>query len=623
MKRATWIAGLAAVVLCAGLAGAQEKKAASKVEAVTLYRGSALVTRTVTLPNEAGELVLVVENLPGAVQADSLNAAGGEDVKVRSVRFRQSAVPEVPSKDAAELDARIKDASARLFANQQMMKLLADKAAYLNNLEKFSADKGKDEMSKGTLNPEAIAKVSEFLFAQRTKLVEDQIKLTAEQQSISEEIDLLARKRRELSGAGGKVSREAVIFLSKVKAGAGQVSLSYVVSSANWTPGYTFRLDGDNTKVQLDYVAHVQQLSGEDWSDVKLTLSTATPRMNAEIPLLAPMWVALGPVGGAPMPNADEFSANMPPSQTGQQAQPGKGGNLYAQQRESQIAALNTWNTARPNKQSDEQVGWELNRLAADNQNLELTLGKKQLREWAAGARAIEEGLAVAYELPGTISLASRNDMQMVGILTTSLPGKSYYEVAPLLATYVFQGTDLVNTTGLPMLAGNYQAYVGQEFVGSGQLPLVAKGQNFSIGFGVDTQLRCTRELKDKTDKTELGSRVQSFAYALTVENFKDKPVTIRLIDRIPVTKNVDMAIKLTETSSELSKDTEYLSALRDKGILRWDIEVPATAIGSKAKKVEYTFEMKFASDRTAGAMPAALDAEMRREYQQMLQDKK
>ena len=67
-----------------------------------------------------------------------------------------------------------------------------------------------------------------------------------------------------------------------------------VVSKASWTPLYDLRAAIDNNNkalISLQYRATIVQQTGEDWSDVKLTLSTASPQLGSTIPTLNPLWI--------------------------------------------------------------------------------------------------------------------------------------------------------------------------------------------------------------------------------------------------------------------------------------------------------------------------------------------
>jgi len=243
-------------------------------------------------------------------------------------------------------------------------------------------------------------------------------------------------------------------------------------------------------------------------------------------------------------------------------------------------------------------AGWELNRLAAESQRLELNVNKDVVRDGRLAIQAIEEGLAVSYALEGKMSLASRAERQLAQIADVNLPGEIGYEAIPLLTGYIYRGAEVTNSSTLPLLAGPYSAYTEREFVGTGRIPVIAQGQKFNVGFGVDTQLRCRRELLDKADEISWGNRVQTFHYRLRLENFKKTPVTVRLMDRIPASKTEDIRIELGSVKPAISTDKVYVRDLKPRGILRWDIALPGSAAGAEAVDVEYTFDMKYAKDK-------------------------
>ena len=73
--------------------------------------------------------------------------------------------------------------------------------------------------------------------------------------------------------------------------------LTYIVSGARWTPQYDLRAfitegKGSSSVVKLNYRASIVQSTGEDWNDVSLTLSTASPLQGTAVPSLAPYWIA-------------------------------------------------------------------------------------------------------------------------------------------------------------------------------------------------------------------------------------------------------------------------------------------------------------------------------------------
>ena len=405
--------------------------------------------------------------------------------------------------------------------------------------------------------------------------------MTREGNELRKQLELLQRRRQELAGDPQKTVRQAVLFISKDQTGPAVVRLNYLVSSATWTPSYNVRLANGDRHVIVEYLADVQQVSGEDWSDVTLTLSTATPGLNARNPLLAPLWMTLGVMN----------------NEGNQVAYPQRKGMILGGQRRSVAQYAQTANS----KEAEAELGWNLNRLAANAQRFELAADPDAIRAAKDELRAVHEGMAVSYALDGPMNVDSRSDRQLVQIARMELTTQTHYEATPLLTDYVHRLAKVTNTSDMPLLNGPYGAYIGEEYVGRGQLPVVARGQDVTIGFGIDTQLRCTRELVEKSDIISWGQRIQTFHYRLRLESYKSEPVEIRLYDRIPATKTDELKVTLGEVSDELSDDEVYVRDDKPQGLLRWDVQLAASASGANARDITYSFEMKFAKDAHVG----------------------
>ena len=238
-------------------------------------------------------------------------------------------------------------------------------------------------------------------------------------------------------------------------------------------------------------------------------------------------------------------------------------------------------------------LDFSANEWANSLQYIDLVAGRDVLMA-GMGLRTEDEALSVTYDLPGKISLPSRDDQQMVRIASLKLKGEFYYLAAPVLGPYVYQQADVTNASEVALLSGPVNCYMDGQFKGSGTIPIVAKGQQFTVGFGVESQFRAVRELADKTDRLQGGNRELTFTYRLLLDNYKDKVVKVRLMDRLPDPRGADIRVTLLETSDELSTEPVYLRTLRKSGILLWEIDVPAKASGPSARTVEYKYKLEF-----------------------------
>lgn len=581
----------------APIAGAEAKalSAQGTVEAVTVYRGQALVRRVVEVDAPVGAVDLVVTELPAQIVPGSLYADGDDGVRIRAVRFRTRAVREEPRAEVRRLDAQIEQLNETLRENHVLQTVEAKKEAYLGSIEKFSSGKVKDEMTKGTLKVEAITSLTEFLFAQRSGIAKKTLALKEAQRALHQKLSLLQRRRGELTRGSSRTAREAVVFLDKLRAGKTAIRLSYLVRGASWSPAYNLRSAGRNRQVSLEYNALVQQMSGEDWKGVKLTLSTASPTMVAESPILAPLWIALTP---RPAPKKKDA------------------GWVYRGQRTAGANLKKALAQRDPRqKRSGFEQDWDVNVWANRLQITDLT-ARRDLLLAGRDLAMSDESISVNYALDGRISIPSRSDQQMIQIAALKLQGSFYYQAVPLLTSYVYQQADIVNTSDVALLSGPVNSYLDGQFMGSGRIPMVAKGQRFTAGFGVDSQLRATRELADKTERIQGGNRELTFRYRLLIDNYKDKPVTVRLLDRLPDPRGADIRITLGKLKDPLSDDKLYLRTIRKMGILRWKVEVPAKVSGASARAVVYEFTMEFDRKMHIGELSAAEVERQKKEFQ-------
>lgn len=578
---------------------AQQAAVKGRVVQVTLYRGQALVTREVAVAGDKGSLTIVVGDLPEQVLQGSLFAEGNEQIEIRAVRYRTRAVGQEPREEVRKLDEALEAANQKLALNQQNAQLLAKKSAYLDKLEGFVAPTAKLEVSKGVLNAESLEKITKFSFEQRQEIAAASVKLQAEAKELQAAIELLKRKRAEIAGKAMRMAREAVLFLQKHNDAQQTIRLNYLVEGCGWSPTYTFRSGKEQPQVQIEYNALIHQLTGEDWSDVRLTLSTASPALSSSGPGLAPFHVALssGPKQQVANTRTEVLS----------QAQA-----LRGRQYEAIVSNRNT-----SNFRDNTGTSWTLNGLACQFQVLELTSGKDAVAALQLGTPESTEGPSLSYKLQAPVSLASRRDQQMVRIMQTELPGKLYHVATPVLTSYVYRETEINNSSNHDLLGGPVSVYLDGRFVGRCEIPTVARGQTFVVGFGADAQLRTRRELVAKTEGVQGGNRELNFKYRLVIENYKKTPATVRLFDRLPhAHRSSDVRITLASTGTELSEDKLYQRTERPKNILRWDVEVPAGSVGEQAKLVMYEFSVEF--ERAFSLTAATGSQQLQQEFEQL-----
>ncbi|TWT85978.1 hypothetical protein Pla123a_07860 [Posidoniimonas polymericola] len=604
-----------------------------RVSAVTVYQGQALVTRQIELENAGGLTEIVVTGLPAKVQPGSLYAEPGDGVVVRSVRYRTRPVEQDVRAEVRELDQQLQDLQDKLAANARRRALLGERTEYLKQMEGFTTGTANAELKSGVLNAETLKSLTQFVFQERTEIAEQELTSQVEERELRQELELRQRKRNQLTQGSAKTVREAVVFADLGQPGAKQLSLTYIVTDATWSPSYNLRADAEAGRVTVEYNASIQQMSGEDWTDVDMTLSTATPSLVATAPRLDPLAIRLA----APTPEQQAASRDFAKAKSELMQQQRKLATLrnsyaadspvfdgpMAGERLNDMFADHIQSESAPNAPatpgfaggrgggfggmfagSSVTADAGLNRISDEMQLLDFNgdLGRGRVAEQQP---ANSQGISVSYQLESSASLPSRSDRQLIQIASLPLEGRFYRLATPVLTEFVYKEAMLVNSTDMVLLAGPSATFLAGEFVGRGEVPTVAAGESLQVGLGIDTALRVSRELVEKKSRTQGGNRLVTFDYQLSLENFSGEEVDVRLMDRLPKPNSDEIKVTLVEPGKPLSEDQEYLKKQRKDGLLRWDLKVPAGAAGLDQQTIAYTIQLEYDKQLQIVGMPA------------------
>jgi hypothetical protein len=603
---------LSACITTSATWGAEALETRGTLDAVTVYRGQALVTRVIEIAGPPGLREIVVTDLPEHAIPESLYAESSGQVEVRSVLFRERAVMQDVREEVRKIDDQIRALGDLIAANQQRVNLLNERRVMVEKLEQFTAPTASVELTKGVLDPKALKDMADYLSQQRQSISEDDLKFRLERRDLDEQMVLLQRQRQEVAGASARTSREALIFANVIQADA-RLELRYLVNNASWTPSYSVRAADERDDVVVEYYASIQQGSGENWADVQMTLSTATPSLASRAPMLEPLQLSLASMedekaaqyakgdfwaarkelvdrqqeleqsrGRAGVPQSQTASGNPPPAppppgMSGSGMGGGMPGEAYLDLLDANIAFDKSLNAVACDIQLLELANNDITR----DQNGQLKFGR-------------EEAISVTYLLPSRTSLPSRADRQLVQIASLPMDAEFYRLASPVLTRQVYEEALVTNTSDLVLLAGPVASYVAGEFVGHGNIPTIASGESFTVGLGIDSSLRASRELLDKSESIQGGNRVVELSYRLTIENFNSHDAAIRLMDRMPMSKGADVKVTLVNASADLSDDTAYRSTDHKKGLLRWDLDVPQAAKGTEAVVVDYQLRVEY-----------------------------
>jgi hypothetical protein len=572
------------------------KPSPSRIVSVTVYQNTALVSREVTLPEAAGPVEVVVSPLPPGTLETSLYAEGSDAVRILSTRFRSRAIAEDNREEVRKLEAEIRQVQKGIRENEAELKGVVQNMAFLVKLEGFTAATMTTLTEKGHLDSEKTIAIATHIRETRAKAIKDETRLKQVVEDDQAKLEFLKRQLQEKAGGVSRTERDAVIVLDK-KAGASTAKLNYLVGNATWRPQYKLRAGTKaGEAVTVEYLASVTQQSGEDWEGVQLILSTAQPLLNAAPPDLKSLEVAIGHGGGKPDPGSGTLNV--------------AGGPDVAKALKDNVATANTlrsqsaMNYTAKNPQAGSQLA---NEAAALEQFRDLLTAREEIgKAEGIGLDTLGNGPSVTFRLKGKLTLPSRNDEQTLEITKLELAPKFYFKAVPVVTPHVYRLADLTNTSDFILLPGEATMYLDADFVGQTQIPTVAIGKPFTVGFGVDPQLQIQRKLIDKTRVMQGGNQVLTFKYRILLSSYKTVPVDVQVWDRMPHSEATQSIVPtLSKGEAELSKDALYLRDERPKNLLRWDVKIEPRQNGEKTLNIDYEFKLELDKNVTIGSFLA------------------
>jgi len=556
-------------LLCSSILFAQDPvslemepiEANGAITAVTLYRGRAAVTRTTTLDLKAGGYSIFFRDLSSSTFLDTVQAHVSGNTKLLSVDTSTTPIAKDNSKLLAEINAEIKAVEAKIDSIHARKKA---NGLQISLLEKLIEQAGNDKAEPVDLD--TLADQLDFVGKRMTQLAQSQIDNENELQELKAELQALMRKKNNISQEY-RNQTDAIIDIGLVEAGTVEIEITYLVNNANWKPTYSIRASDGGNEIVIEYSAEISQRTGEHWTDVTLTLSTAQPQRSATPPKPSPWYVDVQ------LPQETRDFANSP--------------QMRGRMRTNYEAA-------------DSAV--------AGGASMGLAELKSMVEDASAEATVVGDGPSVSFAIPRTVTIPSNaQEKQTTAIAAIEASAELYRIAAPMFTDSVFIQAKVTNDSPYILLPGQASIFHGSDYVGKAAIAMVAPNETFALNLGIDPSVTATRTLIEKnTAATGLfSSGIQTiYDYRISISNGRNESIFVHVWDRIPVSRNESIEILLENLSESLTTDTVYLESDRPRGLLRWDLTVPANNSGDLSYVLQWRVNVARGKDVVMTPLP-------------------
>lgn len=546
----TVISSLSVVLFLPQTADA-DLQATSSISAVTVYPDSARITRTATLNLTAGETKIILPGLPLQMDTTSLRVSGSSTspVSLGSVQLAEQLSSEAVQAKERQLEEEIR-------RWQEKRQEVADAKTRAEQQLAFIRATGMQQPSKDNPAQGSTAlPLNQWQQAWQTLEVataEAQTKVRAADKTLQEFDRGLAQLQEQLEqiATGETSNRTASLYVKTTQPSNLTLSLSYQIPAAHWSPVYEAELDSNTGKLQFKTQAAIQQNTGEDWSNVKVNLSTLRPTASASLPELNSWVISLYQA-----PVVPEIAADTMRSMVANEAMP------------APAAPMPMITQERP--------------------------AMKMLEENSA---LVTGNYKAEYQVPGTLTLASGSDTRRVTLENQTLDTKLQLSSAPRLDPRAILTTEATYQGQAPLIPGSVALYRDGNFIGNSHLTELKTGELMKLAFGEDDRVKIRfQPTPEKTTQPGLlSSRKRlDYSYQVTIQNEHAETRNIKLYDTIPVANTSDISVTLTGDIPS-SKDVE-----NKKGVNTWVRELAA---GAKVE-LNYGYSISYPQDQSLSGL--------------------
>ncbi|PSB25731.1 mucoidy inhibitor MuiA family protein [Stenomitos frigidus] len=526
----------------------------TRITAVTVYTHQALVTRRGRLTLTGQEQTLMLDALPLTLQPESVRAAGTGTVAVRllGVQTERQFATEPVADRVAQLTAQIEQLVDEQRSVQDKLAAANLQRNFIQTLSEKAADRFSRSLAQQQVSLAETRNLLNFL-GQRYGDASDAIaQHDREHTQLQKQIQALYQQLQQIQTPRPQESYRLAVNIAPSGAGEFELEVSYVCDRASWQPLYDVRVNSTDHRVHLTYLADVKQTTGEDWSAIALTLSTAKPGLGTLPPKLSPWYV-------------DVFSPLPTPAP------------MMSRQRAVASAA--------PGSNDEDHY-----KLLADTAMNETAFGSAAMQELlvaeAPAAQITNEGGIVTFSIDGNNNIPTDGTFHKITIFSDDYPSRLEYVAIPKLVSFAYLQAVVTNPPdGATLLPGQANIFRDNRFVGTTLLENIAPGQEFKLNLGIDEGLRITRDLIErKVDKQLIGSQRRiTYAYRLSVINLRDQEASLVLTEQLPVSRNEQIKVRLNRTSPQIQ--------VGEMGLLAWSLQLQPKG----QQEISYQFTVEHA----------------------------
>ncbi len=515
-----------------------QKQVSAKLTEATVYLRGAALTHTASATLKSGSQEVIIDGLSPNIEINSLKVKAN-GVLISATEFSQDYL--TPREQAAQ----IKKLQDSLDLYQEQLKEVQNELAVHKQLLKLVTDGTQNNMSQkeGSVS---IADINANMELYRTKAAELQKSIDKDNKKIEKLKETVNRLNSQINQDETEhlqLNGMLRLSVSVPENITTTFTITYFTNQAQWVPCYDINIPSMDKSITLQSKAKVKQLTGLDWSNVKLTLSNATPNRSSTAPVFSTWFLSFQ----RPQTVIDgvRLRSNSISYATTSEEAPASNAVSYK------------WTAPVT---MDDYVDVE-------EQDIHVTYN-----------------IAVPYDIPGN------GKEKLIDLKSYDIKADFKYYSVPKLSDETYLIATLSDYEKYNLLPGEATVTFNNTFVGRTRLRPNDTESQITLTLTTDPRISVKREKqKDFCNTKHVGnSTTVTQSYLITVKNNQTKSVKLTLKEQYPISNNKDIEVKDVTLTPKATYDKT------DIGVVTWDVELQP----GEVRTFTVTYSVKHPTDR-------------------------
>lgn len=497
---------------------------------VLVYLQNAQINATAEVNLVPGMYNIVLEDLSQFLDDNSVQIKGDADFTILSVVTKKNYLGDErkdPKLKALEDSIEVMNTKLNAVKNQidalneELVMIIANKSIQGDNIGVSTVE---------------LEKMANFY---RVRVLEIRNKLTEnekKQTKIREKNSAILNQLNQLKSQQTKVYSEITLAIKCNSTTKSKIQLSYMVTNAGWAPFYDIKSESLTEPITILSKANVFQTTGEDWKNVKLSLSTGNPTYNNTKPVLIPYTLLLS--------NTDQIYR--------------KGYN-----KSMTLSSSNSGVVMDAPSMQDVIISASRNQSKLIENNAGLT--SSQVSSYTSNTENQTNNI---FEISIPYNIPSDGKEYVVAIQEYKAPAVYSYTAIPKLDKDAFLLANLINWDQTGLLPGEANLFNEGTFVGKSYFETRVTNDTIPVSLGREKNIILDRKkVKSFTEKNFTGgTKKTTLEFEIMVRNKKKSEVEITIEDQIPLSNTEEVTIELINGSNA--------TYVKETGKLKWIIKL-------------------------------------------------